>query len=573
MPYAVSWNLTSRCNLACQHCYLDATARGTGVEGELSTDEALRIVAQIAQVNPEAVLILTGGEPLARPDIYQIASRAAGFGMMVVIGTNGTLLNRNVALKLKESGVTGVGVSLDSITPEKHDAFRGVKGAFFKTLAGLNAAKDAGLAVQVQTTPTRENLDELPQLADFAHRLGAKVFNIFFLVCTGRGEKMTDITPDEYEKVLNWAVDAKDKYPGMLIRPKCAPHFKRILHQRNPDDALFKTYVAACRAGTHYARIDPVGKVTPCPYMDIEAGDLRTEDFGSIWEESEVLNRYRTPEYGGKCGMCRYRLLCGGCRARAYALIGDDMGEDYWCVYEPVGQEEAIVNEDTMSKFAGGDPSGVEWSAEALETLGKVPVFARAIVRASVEKYAKENGLASVTLEDMRKAAPAPRRFMVDGITGGKPDVTATGGEKKSGKVRGEKKAETADTKNTGAEILWDADALARVQNAPDFVRPGILKLMPIRARQLGKTRITTEFLSEIRDESMQLATRRMKKLGFAELTMDAWKTASDRFKKSPEKREVIGGIVEFLNKREGKREDIMEKFDKYFGESGGKKT
>ena len=564
IPYAISWNLTSRCNLECQHCYLDATARGTGAEGELSTDEALRIVTQIAEVNKEAVLILTGGEPLARPDIYQIASRAAGLGMMVVIGTNGTLLNRNVALKLKESGVTGVGVSLDSISPEKHDAFRGVKGAFFKTLAGLNAAKDAGLAVQVQTTPTRENIDELPQLADFAHRLGAKAFNIFFLVCTGRGEKMSDITPDEYEKVLNWAVDAKDKYPGMLIRPKCAPHFKRILHQRNPDDGLFKTYVAACRAGTHYTRIDPNGKVTPCPYMDIEAGDLRKEDFASIWEGSAVLAKYRTPEYGGKCGMCQYRLLCGGCRARAYALTGDDMGEDYWCVYEPVGQEEAIVNEDTMSKFAGGEDSGVEWSAEALETLGKVPVFARAIVKASVEKYAKEKGLTTVTLEDMRKAAPAPRRFMVDGMMGGKPEVAeGSGGKVKKGEPKG---AQT--------EIPWDSDALARVKNAPDFVRPGIIKLMPIRARQLGKTRITTEFLSEIRDESMQLATKRMKKLGFAELTMDAWKTASDKFKKSPEKREVIGGIVEFLNKRDGKREDIMEKFDKYFGEpGGGKKT
>ena len=527
------------------------------MEGELSTDEALRIVTQIAEVNREAVLILTGGEPLARRDIYQICARAAGLGMMVVIGTNGTLLNRNVALKLKESGVTGVGVSLDSITPEKHDSFRGMKGAFFKTLAGLNAAKEAGLAIQIQTTPTRDNIEELPQLADFAHRLGARAFNIFFLVCTGRGEKMTDITPDEYEKVLNWAVEAQDKYPGMLIRPKCAPHFKRILHQRNPDDGLFKTYVAACRAGTHYARIDPMGKVTPCPYMDIEAGDLRTGDFGSIWEESAVLNRYRTPEYGGKCGMCRYRLLCGGCRARAYALTGDDMGEDYWCVYEPVGQEEAIVNEDTISKFNSGENSGVEWSAEALETLNKVPVFARAIVKASVEKYAKEHGMTTITKDNMRKSAPAPRRFMVDGVTGGAQAGVAS----------------AVESSGANGEIPWDADALARVKNAPDFVRPGILKLMPIRARQLGKTRITTEFLSEIRDESMQLATRRMKKLGFGELSMDAWKTASDKFKKSPEKREVISGIVEFLNKREGKREDIMEKFDKYFGESGGKKS
>ena len=546
IPYAVSWNITSRCNLSCDHCYLDAGGRESGGEAELSTEQALKLIGQIAEVNSGAVLILTGGEPMARPDLYDLCREASSKGLMVALGTNGTMLTKQKAEKLKEAGVTGVGISIDSLKPERHDSFRGLKGALKSSMDGLLAAKEAGIGIQVQTTPTKDNLDEIPLIAEWAHRMGARVFNLFFLVCTGRGETMTDITPDEYERVLKWAADEKDSFPGMMIRPKCAPHFKRILHQENPDNHLLKTYIAACRAGSQYCRVTPEGKVTPCPYMDNEAGVVTETNFGDIWRESEVLSRYRTADYNGKCGLCRYRLLCGGCRARALATTGDDMGEDQWCVYEPVGQEEAIENIDTQSKFGvENSESTVPWSPEAEQKLLKVPVFARAIVKLGVEKYAQENGAEIVTPELMTKAAPSPKMF--DELTGKKD-------------------------KEKSAEIPWDDDARARVENAPEFVRPGILKLMQKRAKERGQKKLSSEFLTEIRDESMMLATRRMKKLGFSELQMEAWEEARQKFSKSPEKQEVIDTISSFLDDRPKKNEKIMEKFASFFDDDVGEK-
>ncbi|MEE8483676.1 MAG: radical SAM protein [Nitrospinota bacterium] len=551
VPYAVSWNITSRCNLACQHCYIDAGSRESGTADEIPTEKAYQILAQMAEVNPSAVLILTGGEPLARNDLFDICKRAKELGFMVVIGSNGTLLTPENVKKLKEAGVSGIGVSIDSLDDKRHDGFRGAPGALKKSIAGLTAARDAGLEVQVQTTPTKENLFEIPLIAEWAHKFGAKVFNIFFLVCTGRGQQMTDITPEEYEEVLNWALENQSEFPGMMIRPKCAPHFKRVLHEKNPQHPLLSTYIAACRAGTHYCRIDPAGKVTPCPYMDTEVGDLLTTDFATIWRDSELLNQYRKPEYDGKCGLCKYRLLCGGCRARAFAANGNAMGEDEWCVYEPKEQEEAIENIDTEAKFGIGGVLGKtevnkdNWTKEALEVLTKIPFFARSIVEIAVDKYVKENKIKEVTPEIIRTAAPPPGRFA------------------------GNKKARKDEA--PVSEIPWDEDARKRVENAPEFVRPGILKLMPIRAKERGKEKITSEFLTEIRNESMMLASKRMKKLGHGKLEMDIFKTLKDKFKDIPKKTETIEKIVELLGMRGKPNVKIISKFKDYLDDDSPK--
>ncbi|MDH4185044.1 MAG: radical SAM protein [Nitrospinota bacterium] len=554
VPYAVSWNVTSRCNLNCSHCYIDAHGRMTGDEGEIPTNRALSILNEIASLNPGAVLILTGGEPLARQDIYELIEKASALGMMPVLGSNGTMISRKSALRLKECGLNGIGVSIDSLDPDNHDHFRGRQGALAEAMAGLAAARDAGIPVQVQTTPTTRNLEEIPKIADWAHKLGAKVFNIFFLVCTGRGEAMADITPEEYERVLKWASDNKDAFPGMMIRPKCAPHFKRILHQQDPENELLKTYIAACRAGTQYCRIDPQGKVTPCPYMDNVAGDLTTASFQDIWNNSPALARYRQPEYHGKCGDCRYRLLCGGCRARAMATTGDDMGEDNWCVYVPEGKEEAISNIDTMSKFGAGEASSAQWSAEALARLEKIPFFARSIVKLGVEKYAAANGVEVITPDTMTAATPAPQSRFGMSFPSEKPN----GGQTPS------------HSPTANGAIPWAADARARVENAPDFVRPGILKLMQRRAKARGMDSITTEFLTEIRDESMMLVTRRMKDMGFPELDMSAWDKAKDKFKKDEHKQSVIDSIKSFLDDRPEKNRAIMDKFGSFFADNVG---
>jgi len=549
IPYAVSWNLTKSCNLACKHCYIDATVRGTGGDDELSTEETYKILEQIAGVNPGVVLILTGGEPLMRRDIYDICKKASSLGMMVVLGTNGTMITKEAVAKLKASGVSGIGISIDSLKAEVHDAFRGSPGSLAKGMEGLKLARDGGLEIQVQTSVSHENAEEIPLIAEWAHRLGARVFNLFFLVCTGRGETVTDISPEGYEKILKWSADNQGSFEGMMIRPKCAPHFKRILYQADKENPLLNTYIAACRAGTHYCRITPEGKVSPCPYMPDVAGDLKSDDFGKIWGSSEEFVRLRTPEYGGKCGICQYRLMCGGCRARAHATLGDIMAEDQWCVYEPLSEEEAIRNVDTESKFdssATPTPLSDKWSDEAKEKMGKMPVFARAIVQKTVEKYADEKGINEITVEVMRTAAPAPGPF-----------AKSIEEAKKSEPVTG--------------ELEWDDDARERVKNSPDFVRPGILKLMQKRGKERGQKRITSEFLTEIRNESMMLVTRRMKKLGFSELDMKSWDAAKEKFSKVPHKLSVIDRITGALKSREKPNEMILEKFGTYFEDDSEK--
>ena len=549
VPYAISWNLTKRCNLACKHCYLDASAREQGADDELTEEQALEIVSQIAEVNPGTVLILTGGEPLMHPSIYKICKKAHDLGMMPVVGTNGTMLTPQIVKKLKDAGVSGIGVSIDSMEETKHDDFRGTKGALLKSIEGLTAAKDGGMEIQIQTTPTTDNIREIPQIAEWAHRFGASVFNIFFLVCTGRGETMADISPQAYEDILKWAADSKDTFHGMMIRPKCAPHFKRILHQQNPNHPLLQTYIAACRAGTHYCRITPDGKVTPCPYMPTEAGDLKKSDFGSIWNNSPDLVRYRSPEYGGKCGLCQYRLMCGGCRARAYATVGDEMAEDQWCVYEPLALEEPIQNIDTQSKFdteESAESLSDKWSDEARVKLLKIPFFARSMVQRAVDNYVDENNIKEITLEIMRTAAPPPGRFA--------PNVEAA--QNKSG---------------NGNEIEWDEKARARVKNAPHFVQKGILKLMQKRAKERNQDKISNDFLTEIRNESMMLVTKRIKKLGFDQLNMDAWDKAKEKFKKSDVKQKTIEEIIGHLGSRTKPNKTMIEKFATYFEDDSEK--
>jgi len=553
IPYAVSWNITSKCNLECGHCYIDAGARADGLEGELDTQKAFETIDEIACVNPGAVLILTGGEPLMRSDIFDICKKASSKGLMVVVGTNGTLLTQERATALKTAGVAGVGVSIDSLYPQSHDKFRGRDGSYKDAIDGLKNARNAGLEIQFQTTPTDSNLDEIPKIAELAHSFGAKVFNIFFLVCTGRGQKMSDISPESYEKVLLWAAENQSAFPGMMLRPKCAPHFKRILHQKDSQHPLLSTYIAACRAGTHYCRIDPHGKVTPCAYMPLECGDLNKNSFDDIWNNSEEFVRYRNPSYGGKCGECGYRLLCGGCRARAYAETGDDMDEDRWCVYEPVGHEEAIVNSDTVSKFGDTAPNahssldGARWDAEAKVTLEKIPVFARTIVESACNDYALKNGIDLITRDIMKTAAPRPD---------GNPFA---------------QKKESVPIKTEQGQIPWDGEASDRAKNAPEFVTPGVLKLMQIRARQRSKKVIDSEFLTEIRNESMMLVTRRMKKIGVDALGMEAWGKALDKFGSKSEKAETINEIVDFLNDRSSPNEAILAKFKSFFADDSQK--
>lgn len=405
-PRIVSWNVTSACNLRCPHCYLDAGRRGAG---ELSTQEGFRLIGQMAELGTE-LLILTGGEPLLRRDLPALASHASGEGIHVVLGTSGTLMTPQKAQVLKQSGVAAAGISLDSVVPAKHDAFRGVPGAWRRAVAGIEACRLAGMEVLVHVTALQMNEEEIPALLQLAHERGARAFNLFFLVCSGRGERLTDLSPQAYERLLSFILEAQDRYPGMMVRARCAPYLGRLAAERGTS----VLWGAGCLAGTRYCRISPGGDLTPCPYLPVVAGNVRNQSLREVWEEAPVLQRLRQPRLGGKCGVCVYSRgedpICVGCRARSYALAGDLLAEDPWCLYEPAAAPAApaAMGAATSAAEDGSAPAPLAWSDEARQRIERVPFFIRGRVRQAAEGYARQQGLDCVTpevLEHLRRAA------------------------------------------------------------------------------------------------------------------------------------------------------------------------
>ncbi|RMH05710.1 MAG: radical SAM protein [Nitrospirae bacterium] len=400
-PYLVALNLTKRCNLKCAHCYLDATTKAGGGSDELTTEECRTLINQIAEVNRGCLLVITGGEPLVRPDILEIVRHAVAQGFMVVLGTNGMLIDDRMAKTLVDIGVMGVGISIDSLDPSKHDAFRGVAGAWKAAVAGIEACKRHGLQFQIHFSAQPMNYRELPDVVEWAHHLGAKVLNVFFMVCTGRGEELTDISPTQYEEVLTFLVDCQSRYQDMLVRARCAPHFKRLAYEKEPTSPLTKAqgYMGGgCLAGTNYARVTPTGDLTPCPYMPLSAGNVRTQSFAELWEQSPIFQSFRYPRLKGKCGECEYSDICGGCRARPYVDHGDWLDEDQWCLYTPKGGEKVKVAFNTP-----GDSPAITWDQAAEIRLSRIPYFLRAMVKKGVERHAMEQGIAVITVELMEE--------------------------------------------------------------------------------------------------------------------------------------------------------------------------
>lgn len=416
-PYLVAFNLTRRCNLACAHCYLDAGSRCEGgAAGELSTAEVRAVLDDIAALSNETMVVLTGGEPLLRPDLDAIARHASGLGLMVVVGTNGSLLDEARAARLREAGVRGVGISLDSLKAEVHDAFRGVAGSWLGGMAAIDSCRRVGLAFQVHFSATEETAGEFDAMADFARSVGAVALNVFFMVCTGRGEKFTNISVATYDALLSRLCAAARKSETMMIRAKCAPHFKRLALQMDPDWPITTAHGydgGGCMAGSRYCRVTPEGDVTPCPYIEASAGSLRRSSFGTIWSNSPLLERLRAPDLGGRCGICEYRKVCGGCRARPFARDGDLMAEDFLCSHHPSG------GAPVEPAHPGG--SALAWSAEAEARLKRMPPFVRGLIRGKVEDYVRGKGGSEVTADDISDLAR--RRFG----SAGAPPVGAHG--------------------------------------------------------------------------------------------------------------------------------------------------
>jgi len=404
--YSISWNITKRCNLNCDHCYLDADFRGGFRVDELTTQECFNVIDQIAEVNPNAFLILTGGEPLLRPDIYEITRYAADRKFMVVLGTNGTIINRENAQKIKEAGAHGVGISIDSMDPGKHDQFRGVSKAWEKSMEAFDILNEVGVDFLIQMSVSDMNYKEIPDVIAFAEKIGAVAFNLYFLVCTGRGQGNTDISNEAYEEALKILYQEQMKYKGrLMINSKCAPQYKRVVYENDPDSVYQRTYSGGCPAGTHYSRIGPEGNLTPCPFIAESVGNLKTDTFKNLWYNSPLMNQLRDRKsLEGRCGTCEFSAMCSGCRARAFAETGNYMAEDPSCDYEPGqhgGEAIELKVEDTL---------GLEveyrqvWTDEAKKRLERIPSFARGMVVQGIEKFAAERGVALIDEQVVQKS-------------------------------------------------------------------------------------------------------------------------------------------------------------------------
>jgi heme b synthase len=351
----VAWEITKSCNLFCAHCR--ASSDSHRYSGELTTEECYRVIDQILEVG-RPIIILTGGEPLMRQDVLQIAQYAVARGLRVVMGTNGTLVTRDVALQMKAIPVSRVGISLDFPEADRQDEFRGKAGAFDAAMAGITSARRAGVEVQMNCTVTRLNIDYLDRLLFLALDVGAVAFHPFLLVPTGRGKKLesVELSPQEYERTLNWIYDKQSELGDRIFfKPTDAPHYLRIVSQRrktspvNAGPSMNNTRVSAghghpanaitrgCLAGTGFCFISHQGKVKGCGYLDVAAGDIRKQSFSQIWHGSPLFNHLRDlSNIKGKCGVCEYKSICGGCRARAYEKTGDYLEAEPYCIYQPL---------------------------------------------------------------------------------------------------------------------------------------------------------------------------------------------------------------------------------------------
>lgn len=407
VPHVVAWNLTRRCNLACAHCYISAGSWHAQA-GELSTARCLQILDQVLDVNPHPMLILSGGEPLLRDDLETLSRHASRRGATVVVGTNGTRLTADRIGSLKASGVKGVAVSVDSLQARYHDRFRHGEGALAHTLAAVERLQAGELDFVIQTTVTTGNRHELERLSEWAADAGAVSFNVYFIVGTGRGSGMPGLSPEQNEEVLQELVRLELRHRGrMMVRSKCQPQLMRHVVQGDPDSPLLN-YETRCPCGVHYCRITPDGKVTPCPYMPVVAGDLSADSFGDVWSRSPVFRDLRSGALRGRCGACEYREVCGGCRARAYADGGDYLGTDESCVHQPRGDGSIVRPSRTMT-YGASHETTLPWSPRARARIQRVPSFVRGVVSDRVERFARERGYVRVDLEvmaEVRRSMP-----------------------------------------------------------------------------------------------------------------------------------------------------------------------
>lgn len=323
----VSWNSTNQCNMYCDHCYRDA---GYQAHRELNTTEAKRLIDELVAAGFR-IMIFSGGEPLMRPDILELVKYAASVGLRPVFGTNGTLITRSLAEKLRAAGTMGMGISLDSMDKQRHNTFRKYESAWEEAVRGMQNCRSAGLPFQIHTTVLGWNDHELEAITDFAVNMGARAHHIFFMVPTGRAVNIQENSTraQEYEDIIR-RVLAKQQRVDIELKPTCAPQFMRIAKEMGIETRFRR----GCLSGISYCIIGPEGDVQPCAYLNTHLGNVRDMAFGEIWQNHPVLKQLRSFTYEESCGRCEHNRICGGCRARAaFYNDGNIMAEEPWCLH------------------------------------------------------------------------------------------------------------------------------------------------------------------------------------------------------------------------------------------------
>lgn len=340
-PFMVSYSITQKCNLKCKHCYSDSVDQAAW--DELSTGEALRIVDDLAQWGI-GLLIIDGGEPLCREDLLDIIKYASSKGIRTTIGSNGILIDDEMAKKMGDAGVMAVAISVDGADAVTHDSFRGVAGAFEQTLKGIEACRNADLPFQLNMVIRKDNLPQLENMLRLAVDLGANAAEVFDLVMAGRAKnecKELVLSLEERRTVMERLAIAQEDYPIVIRVPGC-PMYPLILQEKNikpkhfPAEMLRRIpyYGRGCAAGMPmgYAMVRSNGEVNPCMLLQVNLGNAKEQSIVSIWENSAVLAQLRQRELlKGECGVCSYQTTCSGCRGRAYEETGDMMATDPGC--------------------------------------------------------------------------------------------------------------------------------------------------------------------------------------------------------------------------------------------------
>lgn len=342
-PRIIFWELTEGCNLKCIHCR--ATAQPERSPDELTTLQAFQVIDDIASF-ADPILILTGGEPLYRPDFFEIASYAHEKGITLAMASNGTLITEELAVKIKESGIRRVAISFDGPMSDIHDRFRGLDGSFEQALQGAANVKAQGLELQFNTTITSHNVEYLEDMIALSEKMNVNALHLFMLVPVGCGVQIVEsnmLSDSKYEEVLEWFYD-RSREVNFEIRATCAPHYYRIMRQKAKERGEritvqthgMSAVTKGCLAGTGVCFISHKGDVRPCGYLPVKAGNVLEQPLETIWTSAPLFQELRNPKaIEGKCGVCEFINVCSGCRARAYHDSGSYLSAEPYCAYTP----------------------------------------------------------------------------------------------------------------------------------------------------------------------------------------------------------------------------------------------